>query len=438
MQRSLILSSDQAQLLLERAKQVSPDLLTAIREVARALDSNVYLVGGAVRDLVLSGRVKDLDLLVEADGEKFARSLSAALKGTVRGHSRFGTATVEVHGERFDVATARREHYDSPAALPRVEPGDLSDDLRRRDFTVNTLVIDLAEGPPFEILDRYGALEDIERRSLRVLHDRSFMDDPTRLLRGIGFESRLGFRMDETTESLARTALAEGAFDELSGDRLSRELFRLLEPAAGAAETRLDRLAELGFLKVLHPELEYQKATGARIARALVTSRELPGGMGVEGWRIVLPWLLAPLDRREIEVTADRLALRAEDRRWLAAARSEVEQAVGVLLRSGVTPYEVDRSLRPLKSEQLAHLLASESAPVVQWTGRWLDELRSFRLSVKGRDLVAAGASPGPRIGRALERTREARLNGRITAEKELEFALETLQSTDPVEAGEA
>ena len=429
MRRSIPLSAHQAQLLEDRARQVDRDLLESIREVSQRLGCSVYVVGGGPRDLVLTGQPGDLDLVVVGDGEEFAGGLAEMLGGKLRRHTRFGTARLEGLGEELDVATARTETYDSPGALPRVEPGSLSEDLQRRDFTVNTLAIEIGQGPPYEFLDSHGSLEDLEEGHLRVLHDGSFTDDPTRILRGLRFETRLGLRLDDAAERQARAAAADGVFEALSGDRLRREVFRLLEPV-GSAESRLRRLDELGLMVVLHPDLRVFREDLAWIREAAQALEALPEDtQEVEGWRLVLPVLLGRLDRAGREAIAARLELRPEDRDWLLDSRETLDRAIEVLMRPGALPHDVDRVVRPLRPEEIALLLAIDKPPVVQWTRRWLDALRAVRLSLTGQELIEAGFASGPSIGRALEATREARLDGSIGVEDELGFALEFLKS---------
>lgn len=429
MQQSIPLSVHQVQLLEDRARRIDSGLLEAIQQESQRLGYRVFLVGGGPRDLLLSGRLGDLDLVVEGDGEEFARALAKVLGGTARMHSRFGTAELQDLGERLDIATARTERYGSPAALPEVEPGPLKEDLLRRDFSVNTLAIELGDGPPYEVLDSHNALEDMKDGRLRVLHDGSFADDPTRILRGIRFESRLGLRLDDAAERMARAAVADGAFDALSGDRLRREVFRLLDPV-GSIESRLGRLRELGLLSILGPGLRLSGEDLVWIGRAATELEGLPPDAAeVEGWRLVFPVLYGSLDQRAGEETADRLAIRPEDRDWLLGSRRDLDHAIEVLRRPSSKPHEIDRVLRPLRREQIALLLALGDPPVVQWTRRWLQELRSLSLTLSGQELVDAGFAPGPSIGRALEATREARLDGSITAEGELQFALNELKS---------
>jgi tRNA nucleotidyltransferase (CCA-adding enzyme) len=338
-------------------------------------------------------------------------------------------------GEPLDIATARTEHYVAPAALPQVEPGSLTDDLRRRDFSINTLAIDLSDGPPFEVLNSYNALEDLEEGRLRVLHDGSFVDDPTRALRGIRFETHVGLRLDARAEDLARSAVADGSFDALSSDRLRREIFRLLEPAS-AIEANLKRVRELGLLAILRPSLRLSEEDLAWIGGASTALSGLPADkVKIKGWRLVLSGIYGSLDQSAREEVADRLGLRPRDRDWLLRSPRDLDHAAKVLSEPTSTPYEVDRALRPLRYEQIALLLALTDPLVVQWTRRWLEELRPIELSLTGQDLVDSGFAAGPSIGLALEATREARLNGSISAECELQFALNELKSEDP-EAG--
>ncbi|MGA8333808.1 MAG: hypothetical protein WB761_03625, partial [Solirubrobacteraceae bacterium] len=198
-----------------------PKLLARVQALpaARPLISRLpaapaaYLVGGAVRDLLLGGTPFDLDLVVDGD----TAPLAAALGGEVREHDRFGTATVVLDGFTYDIARARRETYDHPGALPDVEPAPLAEDLRRRDFTVNAIAIPLAGERAGELTAVPGALEDLEARRLRGLHDGSFIDDPTRLFRLVRYASRLGFEIEPHTRALAEGAIAAGAPDTVSG-----------------------------------------------------------------------------------------------------------------------------------------------------------------------------------------------------------------------------
>ena len=223
----------------------------SIADELRALDlpsgEGVYLVGGAVRDFLLGRESFDIDLAVEGDAIEFARRLG----GQVTAHGRFGTAVVRFpDGRQLDVVTCRRETYAAPAALPDVEPGTIADDLARRDFTVNAMAASLGEDFG-RIFDPHGGRADLEIRTIRVLHERSFVDDPTRIFRAVRYEARLGFPMDQQTEGLAREGV--GGIGLLSPARMREEVVALL--SEDKAERALDRLAELAAAPKLEPGL---------------------------------------------------------------------------------------------------------------------------------------------------------------------------------------
>src|SRR5713226_8716687 len=226
--------------------------LRAQPRAARLLDAlagveGAHLVGGAVRDVLLGGEAVDLDVVVEGDAAAAARTAAERVGGRVREHERFGTATVEAVDLAFDVARARRERYPAPGALPEVEPASLEEDLLRRDFTVNALAVALGPPAPGTVHAARQSHEDLEARRLRVFHDDSFRDDPTRLLRLLRYATRLRFAIEPGTEGLARAAVAAGAPATVSGGRIGDELRLLLrEPEPNialrlAGELGLDR-----------------------------------------------------------------------------------------------------------------------------------------------------------------------------------------------------
>ena len=218
-------------------------LLEALRRRAESLSLAVYLVGGPLRDILLRIPIKDLDLVVEGDAPALARQLSEELGGRLLVHAQFGTATVTIGSSRMDLVTARKEVYPRPAVLPEVSPGTIEDDLARRDFSINALALSLTEPLP-SIRDPHDGVGDIGRGLIRVLHRRSFADDPTRILRAVRYEQRLGFRIEDETLSLAREALAQGHMASVSGDRVRHELDRIFQEERPTLPLR--RAMELG------------------------------------------------------------------------------------------------------------------------------------------------------------------------------------------------
>jgi tRNA nucleotidyltransferase (CCA-adding enzyme) len=369
----------------------------------------VFLVGGAVRDLLRGTIAVDLDLAVEGDARPVARALAERLGGAAREHERFGTATVESPGLGFDLATTRRETYERPGALPSVEPAPLSEDLGRRDFTINALAVGLTGEDLGNLHDPSGGRADLEAGIVRVLHERSFLDDPTRLLRALRYEARLDYALDPDTERLAREAAAARAFDTISGDRIGDELIDLLaeEEAAAAVE----RLAALGLDRALNPAL--------RADPELVASAEL-GAVAIGADRALSGLAaLVSADPESLAPWLTELGLPAAPRdAALQAARSAPRLAAE--LREERSPSELRDLLVGEPSEALALTLAlgAPSTPVMRWVGG----LRDVRLEITGDDLLAAGVPEGPALGFALAQTLRRKLDGEIGGREE-EFA---------------
>ncbi|HET9229554.1 MAG TPA: CBS domain-containing protein, partial [Thermoanaerobaculia bacterium] len=305
----------------DRLKERLPEfLLRRIRTIAAVSQRHgipVYLVGGFVRDLLLERENRDLDLVVEGDGLGFAALLGEELGGRVRIHKAFLTAVVvDPEGFHIDIATARSEFYRAPAALPEVQTSALRQDLYRRDFTINTLAIRLGPGETPELIDYFGGRHDLKEKTLRVLHSLSFIDDPTRVLRAVRLELRLGFRISSETLRLVEVALDEGIFDHLSGSRLRDELILLLDDPLLALRG-IERLAELDLLRVLHPRIALEDAARERLrgARAAWDWYHLEGlsDPPVRVWRLHLMALSGDLEETELERLADRLMLAGED-----------------------------------------------------------------------------------------------------------------------------
>ena len=218
---------------LSRVVRIPPSIQETLRNIGRVADQQgvaAYAVGGCVRDWLLGMRTTDLDVTIEGRGIEVARAAAGALGGSVTVHQQFGTATVTItRASRIDFATCRRETYATSAAYPKVSPGTLEDDLFRRDFTINAMAMAMAPGAFGTLIDPFHGLRDLRRRILRVLHDRSFMDDPSRILRGIRFAQRLGLHWEPRTRRALQEALAAGALGWLNVGRLQRELNRMRE-----------------------------------------------------------------------------------------------------------------------------------------------------------------------------------------------------------------
>jgi tRNA nucleotidyltransferase (CCA-adding enzyme) len=372
-----------------------------------------YLVGGAVRDLLRGAGAVDLDVAVEGDARSTARALAERLGGTAREHERFGTATVRARDLAFDLATTRTETYDEPGALPRVARATLAEDLVRRDFTVNAMAVGLTGDDLGHLYDPHGGVADLDRRAIRVLHDRSFLDDPTRLLRAVRYEVRLGFSMDPDTERLARAAVAEGALGTVSGARIRDELMDLLEESEGPAG--IARLRDLGIPAALHPALDPDPHVVASASLGAAAIGADPAVSALAGLVAGAP--------AELDLWLADLHLTAGERDAASRGARVAPRIARELRAREHQPSELRALLanEPPEALALAMAMSAPTEPVV----RWATELRHVRLEITGDDLLAAGVPEGPELGRALDETLARKLDGLVSGrEPELQTAL--------------
>jgi tRNA nucleotidyltransferase (CCA-adding enzyme) len=373
----------------------------------------VFLVGGAVRDLLRGVGSVDVDLAVEGRAPAVAHELAARLGGTAVAHDRFGTATVRGPGVEVDLASTRRETYARPGALPAVEPAPLAEDLRRRDFTVNAMALPLAAEGPGGLIDPHGGEADLRAGLLRVLHDQSFVDDPTRLLRGLRYAARLELGLESSTAALAREAAAEGALETVSGTRVRDELMRLL--AEGQAPTAVGLMAETGVAGALHPAL---RADPDLIASVLVACAQTGAEPALAA--------LAALCSGDPEATKDlveRLELNSLDREAVVRSAHRAAALVNEL-RQPLTPSRLYALLHPEPPEALALALAlgGPADPVLTF----VSSLRDAHLEISGADLLGAGLQQSEAIGHALQETLRRKLDGELSGrEQELRAAIE-------------
>jgi tRNA nucleotidyltransferase (CCA-adding enzyme) len=386
------------------------------------------LVGGATRDLLLGHLPRELDVVVTGGAAAFARELASRIGGDSAGvtvHDRFGTAVVDWPAGRVDLAERRAETYSAPGALPDVRPGSEDDDLRRRDFTVNAIAVALGGPRRGQLRAVDHALDDLLAERLRVLHERSFIDDPTRLLRLARYGSRLGFEAEPRTASLADEALAAGALATVSRARVGAELrLALAEPDPVSALVALD---ELGVLAALEPRLGFDEPL-ARRGLAMLPDE---GREDV----LLLAVLLAPLAdgprsdaQSQIFDFLDSLEFTAADRE----AVSRTAMLAGPLaekLGEAERPSQVREAAVSctLEAVALAGALDGHSSRARENAREWLQSWHRVGLAINGDDLLAAGIPAGPEVGRRLALALSRRLDGELGdgRDAELQAALE-------------
>jgi tRNA nucleotidyltransferase (CCA-adding enzyme) len=385
----------------------------------------IELVGGAVRDILLGRVPRELDVVVHGDAAAVARELAGRLGGEVETHEQFGTALVRWPAGQIDLAGAREESYPQPGSLPQVRPGTPEQDLDRRDFTVNAIAVALAGEHAGQLRAARHALEDLKARTLRVLHDGSFRDDPTRILRMARYRARLGFSLEPHTAELAKAALGEGALRTVSGARLGAEVrLALAEEDALSALAELDRL---GVFEAWEPGICFDEHLARAALEVLPTDGE-PRLM------LVASMLLELMGRMQGEDTEPAMLGFLHD---LELPSGQAQRAFGAAIAASCAARMIDGSettdelLELLDSAAVEGLALAAAMGDVRWGPRsytrtvvedWLSKHRHIRLHITGEDLIAAGLPEGPEIGRRLERVFAMRMTGQIDEDREAEL----------------
>ncbi|MCC6544011.1 MAG: CBS domain-containing protein [Nitrospirae bacterium] len=414
-------------LLKERLPANIEKLLMSIGEAADSSGVHAYAVGGFVRDLLFGYKNYDIDIVIEGNGIEFAEKFAADAGARVKCHQKFGTAVIIFpDGFKIDVATARTEYYEYPTALPKVEVSSLKKDLYRRDFTINTLAIKL-NGPDFGFLiDYFGGQRDIKERTIRVLHNLSFIEDPTRIYRAIRFEQRFGLRIARHTQSLIKSTAKIDLFHRLSGKRLFAEIVLLLSEDDPAKS--LSRLSEFDLLRFIHPSLQWDDRSVTifeSINDALAWYRLLFLDKKYDSWKVCFFGFIDQLSCKATEETCLRLEIRERLLDEILSVKKDTPDLTQKLLNindpSNSMIYEL---LNNHSQEQLLYLMArTEKDDVKKFISIYLDHLQDVKLFITGKDIVRLGVKPGPVYTKALNQTLSAKLDGIVkTRDEELEF----------------
>ncbi len=388
-------------------------VLDCAARIAEDSGLTAYLVGGPVRDRLLGATTNDLDITVVGDAVMVAERLAADIQGRLTVHQRFGTATVTAGSLTIDLVTARRETYQSPGALPNVEPGGIADDLARRDFTINAMAMPLP-ATSGKLVDPHGGSADLEAGLIRVLHAGSFPDDPTRILRAVRYAARFNFTIEPETARLMGEALSVRALSTLTGDRLRHELERTFEETNPAVPLRLAQ--DCGVLAGIHPSL---------------TAGHLPDATGQPvtplTWLAALAW---PLSADEGAALSARLNAPSDWARVIVDTARIRELTPAIAAPS--KPSEVCALLDGLAPDALRGATMIVGSPAADRINRYLSEWWSVAPRLRGHDLLALGVPPGPEMGEALRELRRARLDGRThSVQDEQELARKWAQVSD-------
>ncbi len=410
------------------------EILRNAGKLAEEMGYGAYLVGGSVRDLLMRRPSPDIDIVVEGDGIVFARELAKRIDGKVTPHPRFATAKIlkeikkngEVKKFYIDIATARTEYYESPAALPKVETSSIKKDLYRRDFTINALAVKLNTKDFGLLIDFFGGQRDTKDKKIRVLHNLSFVEDPTRAIRAIRFSEKLGFKISKHTENLMKLAVKMNIFEKLKGPRLYEELILLLKETL--PHNSIKRLRDYGLLKLIHPTIE-EKAIYNDLEKAYETIQGIELLFLKEEYRkefiylMVILWNLSHAEREEF---LQRICSPVNIKKELIENIRSAQKTLQLFTPEDSQQFNVKvySILKPLNIETIILMMIYAKEWQKKAIFNYLTRLKDIKPLITGEDLKKIGIQPGPVYRKILENVLKEKLQGRLLSkEEEIEFA---------------
>lgn len=417
----------------ERLSDRIIDLLKSIGAKADEIGFDAYVVGGFVRDLFLYRNNEDMDIVIEGNGIEFAKEYAQTVQARIHAYDKFGTAVIIFpDGFKIDVASARMEYYKFPAALPTVEMSSIKLDLFRRDFTVNTLAIHLNPGKFGTLIDFFAAQKDLKEKTIRVLHNLSFVEDPTRVFRAIRFEQRFGFSIGKLTSGLIENAVKMDFFRRLSGRRVFAELRQILEEENPTSA--IIRLHEYDLLNVIHPSIKLTKELVALFdsTKKVLSWHDL---LFLEEhymkWAVYFLALIRQCDLETIREICDRVKIAPRYKDIFIKDRFEAERCMHWMERNlPLANSSLHHQLTGFKIELILYMMAATKHENVKKSiSSYFTRLRHIRTSVTGKDLLRMGLVPGPVFKEILQAVLDAKLNGQLkTRSDELGFVKQYVQ----------
>jgi len=421
--------------LKERLSHRFLEIFRQIGEVADEIGCDAYVAGGFVRDLFLYRPNEDIDIVIEGDGITFAKKYAKLIGARIHSYAKFGTAVIIFpDGFKIDVASARMEYYKFPAALPTVEMSSVKLDLFRRDFTINTLAVQLNPDRFGTLIDFFGAQKDIKAKAIRVLHNLSFVEDPTRVFRAIRFEQRFGFTIGKLTTGLIENAVRMNFFKQLSGRRVFSELRQIFEEENPTAAIR--RLNDYDLLKMIHPSISLDEELiwlFDSVRKVLSWFDLLFLEESYMKWAVYFLALIGESDVQISEEICSRLELAPRYSVIFYKERFEADRKLYGLERS--LPHqnsELYKHLQGLRTELLLYMMArTRRQSVKRSISRYFTHLRYIKPTVMGRDLIKMGLPPGPIYRKIFDAVLQAKLNGTLkTKTDEMNYARELVEDT--------
>jgi len=428
---------------IERKKQVElikkifpkrvQNILNKIGEIGDKLNFPVFMVGGVVRDLFLGIENYDIDIVVEGDGIKYARELSRDLKGRTKSHEKFRTAVVILaDGFKIDVATARREFYEYPAAFPKVELSSIKKDLYRRDFTINAMAIQLNKKYFGKLIDFFGGQKDLCIGIIRVLYNLSFVEDPARIIRAIRFEQRYNFKMDRETEDFLKKAIDDKLLSRLRKKRIAEELILILKE--GNPLKSLERLEELGALKYILPEVELDKDTVERFNKVKDNYNFWKSNISdekIELWVIYFCCLIINLEQSQIQRISKKLIFKQKSLDKINYCYSNLDKIIKTISQKNkILPSTIYLELKGLPNEVLFLAMAESNTDIArERIYNYFEKYKKENLYISGKELKELQVEPGPIYSQILNKLLCAQLDGKVKNKRdEIRFVKNILE----------
>ena len=412
----------------ERIPERLMDILKTAGEVATEIGYSAYVVGGFVRDLFLYRANEDIDIVIEGDGIAFAKKYAEKCNARIHAHEKFGTAVIIFSdGFKIDVASARMEYYKFPAALPTVEMSSIKLDMFRRDFTINTLAIHLNHDRFGRLIDFFAAQKDIKGKSIRALHNLSFVEDPTRAFRAIRFEQRFGFTIGKLTSGLIKNAVKMDFFKRLSGRRVFNELRQILEEENPVPAVK--RLCDYKLVKAIHPSIEINEKIILLLnsVKKVLSWRDL---LFLEElymkWAVYFLVLVRHCDDKTSEEICTRFELSPRHKTIVCKERFRADKSLLALERTrSVKDSFLYKELYGFRTELILYMMAvTKQKRIKKSISRYFTKLRYVTTSITGKELIKMDLKPGPIYREILEAVLYAKLDGKLkTANDELIFA---------------
>ena len=394
------------------------EVISQASKVSQETRMPAYLVGGCLRDLILGVKNLDLDIAIEGNGIIFAQNLAQKLKSRLKIHERFGTATlISSDGLKVDVATTRQEKYPYSAALPVVSPGSLSEDLKRRDFTINAMALNLAVDQEQKIIDPFGAQVDLASGIIRILHNLSFKDDPTRIFRAIRFSQRFNFKIEPQTLLLLKEAINDGLLNKVNPHRMRDELILILKEHNPFRPIK--KLGDLDALSFISTKLKIGKSTRSlfkSIAKQISWFvKNFPARRQLDSWLVYFTALLESLTWLEIKMIIVKLGLCKGDQKRIISYYQGRQRIISSLSKKQMAPETIFSLLEPLSYETI--ILLGATTPNKNFKKHLADFFQVYNgmhLCICGNDLGNLGVLPGPEYQKIFAKVLAAKLNGQL------------------------